>query len=386
MLTLVLGFGSVIDNFYPTALFAVELLTIFLCIRKHGCKLNSKIESYIFIFAFCSVISAVATGTPLLRYASFFIRPIVAVAIINAFKFDLSQIKYYFYKVLRLVAWLAIINFVLALFLAPLFSIMTSSSGYKVHTLGLIFNYIVSTERFGIEFIRNQGLFWEPGVLQIFMNTLVFIELFEYKNKIKKAILPIVVILTTASTTGYILLSFLLIFWYIKRLTNGGGLKKILVSLFSASIVFAILAPLVIEEVVYKSTTGVGSANKRQFDMIMGFKVAIDNPVFGIGPQVEKYMSIENKYDVSVGENVTYEARRNSNIFTMLFAYYGFPMAILFLYSLYKQNIFKTNKIYFIILIIGLFSEPVVFVDLYFVWIMSGAIQTRSKISQLSIA
>ena len=35
---------------------------------------------------------------------------------------------------------------------------------------------------FNFEFCRNQGLFWEPGILQIYLNMLFFLEAFVFKK------------------------------------------------------------------------------------------------------------------------------------------------------------------------------------------------------------
>lgn len=369
--SLLLGFGSVIDIFYPIPLLLFEYFLIAISLKQFMLKGSS--TKYIVVCVFCIIISALMTSTSLTRYGSFFFRPIIAVAILSVFCYNYGELKFYFYKNLRFIAWLSLVNFILVTIASPLFITKTSDSGYTVHTIGYVFNYIVTTERLGIEFTRNQSLFWEPGVLQIFMNTLVFIELFEYKSKFKKTILPAIIVLTTASTTGYVLLFILFVIYYLHRLHVANDLKKRIAIVSSSIIILLVIFPFVREEVNYKFTTGVGSANKRQFDMIMGTRIAIDNPIFGIGPNKEKYMEISKQYNVYVGDNVTYDPRANTNLFVSIFTYYGIPMALLFLYALYKQQIFGYRKIYFLIVVVGLLSEPVAFVDLYFVWIMSGA-------------
>ena len=59
---------------------------------------------------------------------------------------------------------------------------------------------------FGLDFCRNQGLFWEPGVLQSFLNALFFLEAFVIKKRKYLLILTGFVIMTTYSTTGLALL------------------------------------------------------------------------------------------------------------------------------------------------------------------------------------
>lgn len=375
--SLLLGFGSVIENFFPIPLQLFEYFLIAVSLKQF--KIRGTSIRYISIILVCIIVSALMTSTSVTKYGSFFVRPLVAIAILSVFRYDYNKIKFYFYKNLRLIAWLALINFILVSVASSLFLTKTSDSGYTVHTIGYIFNYIVTTERLGFEFTRNQGLFWEPGVLELLMNILVFIELFEYKSNIKKTILPGIIVLTTASTTGYVLLFILFIFYYLQRLYSANGLKKRIITIFSAVVVLLAIYPIVKEEINYKFTTGVGSANKRQFDMMMGTMIALKHPYFGIGPDKERYMDISNKFQVIVGDNISYDARANSNLFVSLFCYYGFPLALLFLLALYRQQIFVNRKIYFMIIVVGLFSEPVAFVDLYFVWIMSGAYKSDQK-------
>ena len=61
---------------------------------------------------------------------------------------------------------------------------------------------------FNFEFCRNQGLFWEPGILQIYLNMLFFLEAFVFKKSKLLLLLASVLIITTYSTTGLILLLF----------------------------------------------------------------------------------------------------------------------------------------------------------------------------------
>lgn len=372
---LILGFGSVFENFYPKLVMILEVLVILMLLRQRNkIRLLGHTKIYLLGFLVCTIVSAVMTATSITRYLSFIVRPIIALIILNIFQYNYKEIKYYFYLDLRIIAWLAFANIFVTIIFKGFFLTITSSSGYTVHTIGFVFNYIITTIRFGLEFTRNQGIFWEPGVLEIFMNTLVFIELFEYKSKINKIWLPVIIVISTASTSGYILLSILLLIWYLKRikLAKVGKKKKISIIL-SAILMIGILYPIVKEEIKYKTTTGVGSTNKRTFDLLMGFKIASQHPLFGIGPDENRYKQQSNANFITVGDNVTYDARGNSNLFSMLFCSYGFIFAILFLYVLYKQNIFIHKKIYFLIVLIGLFSEPVAFTELYFIWIMSGA-------------
>ena len=140
--SLLLGFGSVIDNFFPIPLLLFEYFLIIISLKQFGLRGYS--AKYIVIFVVCIIISALMTSTSLTRYGSFFIRPIIAVAILSVFSYKYDEIKHYFYKNLRLIAWLSLVNFILVTIASPLFITQTSDSGYTVHTIGYVFNYIVT--------------------------------------------------------------------------------------------------------------------------------------------------------------------------------------------------------------------------------------------------
>lgn len=390
-LILIVGFGSVFENFYSRFVQIIELLVIvLLLINKKTTIFKGSYKEYLFIIYLCVLISIVFTSSSITDYASLLLRPIFSLLILVAFDYKYDEIKFYFKKVLWLIAWLAAVNWFLVSFFPDLFRVSTSSSGFQINTILYLFNYLSTayTERFGIGFYRNQGIFWEPGVLEIMMNYLVYIELFEYKKKIKKIFLPAIIIISTASTSGYILFVVLLGLRYYEQLKTGNMFKKKITTILTAFIIIGAFTPLLINEIAFKTTTGVDSANMRQYDMLMGLAIVKDNPIIGIGPGKDRYMAETNKYQIFVGENVTYDTRASSNVFTTLFASYGIPFALLFIISLYRQNIFTKKKIFFIIIFIGLMSEPVVFVDLYFLWIMSGTYRTRNagnRISDISI-
>lgn len=385
MLFLVLGYGSVLENFYPLVVQVIELLLLAILSLEKKVRLRGNYGLYLCVIYSCVVFSSIMTKTSVLQYASFIVRPIIALFILSAYRYEYGEIKYYLAKVLRYVTIHAVANFIVASFFASFFTVKSSSSSYEVHTLGYVFNYLVGAERFGITFTRNQGLFWEPGVLAIMMNIYLILLLFEYKVPIRKTLLPVFVILSTVSTTGYLMLAILLGLWYIRRLKESrGSLKNEFISFFSGLIVIAAFSPILIGEVKHKTTDGIGSTNKRAFDMFMGIKVALDNPLFGIGPDKDRYITVQNKHEVIVGVNndITYEPRPNSNLFVMIFAYYGIPMGLLFLYGLFRQNVFREKRIYFLITIFALISEPVAFIDLYFLWIMSGSYKCNSNLKR----
>jgi len=378
MFVFVLGFGGVVTQFYSTTFEVISILLILLFVSSKKMHIDQVGLKGVIIFALMSIISAVATSTSILSYAGFFIRPFLALMVLAAFSYDYPQIKERLSGVLKVVAWLAVANFFVVMLFHGYMPVLTAPTGYSVHTIGFIFNYHAETTRFGIDFIRNEGLFWEPGVLVILMNIYVYLILFEYNQRISHTFLPIFVIITTASTSGYLVLSFILMIYFLKSLQKGR--HKIFVILIGAGI-FAALFPIIREEVVFKTTEGIGSTNKRYFDLIAPFELAKQHPLFGIGPNVETYLHETRNMTVDLGEYTISHETGSSNLFATLFAFYGIPMALLFFYALYRQNIFKKKWLLFLIIVIGMFSEPMAFCHLYFLFIMSGFVKERVRFS-----
>lgn len=368
----VLGFGGVFVQFYSTFFELLSIFIILLFVSQRKIHVKEAGGKAVLYFAGCSILSAIATSTSIFSYAGFFIRPLLALLVLAAFSYDYREVERCLFKVLRIVAWLALINFFVVLLFHDYMPEVVAPSGYRVHTLAYVFNYRAVTERFGMTLYRNQGLFWEPGVLVIMMNILVYLILFEYKQKFTKAVLPIIVILTTASTSGYLVVSLVLLVYFLGRLKNGQ--HKIIVLLFSVAL-FAALYPVIREEIMFKMTTGISSTNKRYFDFVAPLEIAKEHPLFGIGPSHERYMHEIKNMSFDFGGYTIDRDLGSSNLFSTLFAYYGIPMALLFLFSLYRQNICRARWLFFVIILVGLFSEPMGFCHLYFLFIMSGFVK-----------
>lgn len=98
------------------------------------------------------------------------------------------------YLILKIILIISLINIGMPHIFLSFFE--TTDAGVYVHTLYGIFNYASVINFSGFTIFRNQGLFWEPGVLQIFINLLLYMSLFVYKNS-KISILSIVVIVST---------------------------------------------------------------------------------------------------------------------------------------------------------------------------------------------
>ena len=108
--------------------------------------------------------------------------------------------------ILKIVLYHALVSFVIYFFLKG--SLIKLYGGWENKYIADSFYYLFYYDPekykfslFGIEFVRNQCWFWEPGILQIFLNILLFIEGFVVKRNKRTIFLLIIAIITTYSTS-----------------------------------------------------------------------------------------------------------------------------------------------------------------------------------------
>lgn len=371
MLLVVLGYGGIIAQFYPDILEALVIISALILVIKEAkqktIKLNKSALNLTIFILLVALFSAFVTNSPISGYKSLIIRPFICLLILCAYNNSLSYFKKCFEIVLVIVAYHAILNYIVVLLGGSYFSALTSNLGYNVNSIALIFNFATGAERFGLLFIRNQGLFWEPGVLQILMNWLVFIRLIENKESIRSAIIPIIVIFTTFSTSGYIILAVILLVWFKQ---NTKARNKNFIVILSSLILVSAFIPIVINEI--KSKSEERSTDFRTFDALMGAKIAMEYPIIGIGYSHEKYKAEIPHFSVDVDLGSEGFDRANTNGIAQLFVFFGIPLGLFFLLGLYKQRVFKNKLLVFFIFLFSICTEPIIFVTLILLFLISG--------------
>lgn len=158
--------------------------------------------------------------------------------------------------------------------------------GTVYHTLGIGGTVDLST----MTRKRNCGIFTEPGIYQIYLNTaLLFLmrdDIFSIRKKRNFFILFSVTILSTMSSMGYIIYVLVLVLYYIeKKDTLYVGMRDtisarlfLLCIALVIGVVFEFYLGVVMDFV--KSTNSFGS---RHDDTLLTFLIASDYPVWGIG-------------------------------------------------------------------------------------------------------
>jgi|TARA_B110000902_G_scaffold107077_1_gene126593 hypothetical protein len=307
----------------------------------------------------------------------------------NNRKADIFLIR--LHSVLMLISFHAFFNFIIYFFMKN--NLTTISSVYhECETFMHLFFYTPSkgiVNVFGFEFCRNQGFFWEPGILQAFLNMLFFLEAFVMKKRKGILLLITFLIITTYSTTGLILL-LLQLFIYVKS-----EMKKNIIIL---PIVLSLIIPiyLIFNLNIDSKVQGEkeSSFQKRVFDLTQPVFIALENPLTGIGLDVFQFQNIRQKFYISsnsvqsinsltgIDAKVEVSDKGSSNSIMFLLAGAGFPSAILLLVMFFKQQIVVEKKwLWMVIMVISVMSEPLLLRPFFFIFIVSGFTQFFHRIT-----
>ena len=266
---------------------------------------------------------------------------------------------------------------------------------YECDTFNYIFYFAFLEEKkhaffslFGLDIIRNQGLFWEAGVAQVFFNIFFFLEAHIVKRSKLLLALTAFTILTTYSTAGITILLLQFIYYVIVELRRN---LLIIPIILIASLPFY----NVFTENVEAKFTGEQEASfqKRFFDMVQPFFIALENPITGIGLDLYKFQ--EYRYNFIFSSN-TFESLQqqtgvelkmsgtdegSSNSFMFLLATMGFPTGLFFIYMFLKQKIIsKRNEMLIAIIVLSLISSPLFLRPFFFIFILSGIMHAANRI------
>lgn len=285
------------------------------------------------------------------------------------------------YKVLKLILYYSLISF-LVYFLVKDQLFLITSEYHESLTFNYLFYYSPKEESvfnlFGIDFHRNAGVFWEAGILQAYLNILFFLEL-SYFNKDKKLLALILLgVLTTYSTTGLALIIVQIVYFLRKEVKN-----NIVTVIF-----FTLLFPLyfLLTTNINEKVNGENESSfqKRLFDLTQPFFIAIENPLNGIGLDLDRFNEVREEFyigtsirnslrDFGIEQTVDTTSKGSTNSVMYLLAGMGFPVTILFIWMLFKQNIVKQNRwLWFLLTFIIAMSEPLLLRPFFLIFIVSG--------------
>jgi hypothetical protein len=379
--------GSVISVFQRNTLLAILFAyTVFLMIISGRAIRKGLINSYLFgilLVSVCIFFNYYFSNQPqdFVKYIflslEFLVTGILCIYFFSIFTYE--QFQLIFIKVLRFIRWHALICAVLISFFPGLFTIHLTYAytNYNVNSFLLFFYALAKQYSFnigGLSLVRNQGLFWEPGVLQFYLNLLLFYELYVFKSKNISVILTILVIISTYSTSAYIIvlvISSPAIFQNIKRKP---GIFFPLTFLILGAFIPFMIGNLQNKFQGEKQT----SSAVRVFDVVQQFEIIKDHVFAGVGLDDQQYEHIRSQYKISgffanpiEDENAADRGSTNSILF--LLAAIGLPMGFLWLYAYIKQPFIKNRKFLITFLVLtGVFVEPLLLKPFFITFIMAG--------------
>ncbi len=222
----------------------------------------------------------------------------------------------------------------------------------------------------GLSFNRNMGMFWEPGILQLFLNLLLFVQLFYRKTAIYKVVFTVFVLITTFSTTGLLTMLTIMLFKFKSLIT----FKNFFIVLPIGLLIISPLLPLIFENVADK-TTGkhATSGYVRFFDFLQGIAMTKDYPLSGVGLSIDPMWALQERSYKTVFGFTIGDPSGGVNSIVKIFTMLGLPTALLYFYALYRQTVFtKHKKIFFLILLMTFMGEPIGLRTLFIFLVMNG--------------
>lgn len=228
--------------------------------------------------------------------------------------------------------------------------------------------------------IRNQGIFWEPGILQFYMNILLYLALFYYE-KYAVAIISLLVILTTVSTTGYLITFLILMSFFYNKLRR---------NLFIAPVILMVVPVLIFATYWNLNNKLTGntskSANVRILDAVVGVSMFLQHPMVGASISQEVYK--KKYYSYGVGKREEYrlseeelEGKGTTNSVLFILSGLGLPIFLIICYFVLTQSIFgRHKKILFIILFLTALSEPIINTAFISIFIISGFFEFHTRL------
>lgn len=382
MLLIIISFGGVLFVFHQIIIDIFLTLSILTVILLNRYKLSVHLLYACFVFIVFCIIHSLVVQLVITSYLSLVYRFVIAVLTITAFNRNYDTLVYFLIKALKIFCIFSLINFILIHFLPyGAFSPMVAESGFFTRTLGYIFNHSAIAILEPIRIMRNCGAFWEPGILQIIGNLLICYILFEQNHSIKKAWLPILVVITTASTTGYIILGILLLMKYRKMITF--SLKGFGIILLGIAVILTVGYTSLNKFNNKDKSFEESSSLMRMYDLLMTAKIAIYHWPTGVGYSPDRITDLQSINSISLSGEMVSAERGTTNGTLQIFAYFGLILAPIYFIFVWRQKIFARRGLFFLVWILALSSEPLIFTSLSWLIFVSGIDNVGFRSKQL---
>lgn len=273
--------------------------------------------------------------------------------------YTLKEFVSSFYYIILFLAICSIIGFVLSMFGSSIINqgqVLTNTTGFTYRNF-----YFYVAQSANIDFLRNQGIFREPGVFQMYLILALTLAFVNAKSvNVNEFIILSLALILTKSTTGYITYIFLLLL--LLSLGFVSTKHKIIVFLIIA---FGGLYIFSSTEWLYSESGGYSVFNKilhntastvsRTASITENIKIFLEHPIFGAG--MSNLVELFPEYTF---RDYSMLLEDNTNTILVQFSTHGIFYGILWCYGFFylSKSMFskKLQQFLFLIIIILLFS------------------------------
>lgn len=273
---------------------------------------------------------------------------------------DFKEFVCIFNKIITFFALVSIFGYLIVLLYKEaliIFPIISNTAQNLFYFAGVFVSPISSYSKY----IRNYGIFREPGVYQMYLiMALIFQNFVPKENSLFTYVILIFAVITTMSTTGYIALAIVLFLIF----TNDRGLsykrKSLLLFMVFAGILILLFYTDIFSlssEKMYDSVFGklryIGrSTTIARFGSITeNIKITFENPLFGAG-----ITSLDALFPQYTAERYGISSVHNTNTFLIQFASHGIIYGLLWVFVYLRFSLVLNRKnaliIFLIILIL----------------------------------
>ena len=338
------------STYFTIKYIALVALTLFLLIKKT--RVTKKSLTLLVILVFLFFFSAIVSGWFKIGFVYNLI--LLLAGLVYASGYPLSFFKEAFCKIMTFLSLYALIIYFVNLF-APgvlsVFPVMYNTSGNEFR------NAIFSISFYSLQ-LRNFGLFREPGVFMIYLNTALFFEWFSEKASTKRLFLYILTLLTTVSTAGFLIGAIIF---------AGGALyrkqtKNVIIALPLVILAYYVLTQ---EDSIYGilllgkvSDGGSGTAFVRMASFLIPMRLFTEYPL-GTGPdlfnQLFPIFSASMYGEAFDGDLATATLFKMLAVYGILVFTFYFGAFISFIKKCYKNTYLRW--LFFIVLFLALGNE-----------------------------
>lgn len=282
----------------------VIILTAFQLISRKKIILNYSYSMMAFVLCSIAGLSCIVNMSFGVLNLYVFIQWIIAILLVSTF--TLEEMSRAYVKAIYIISAFSLVGFSAVVFIPSLvekFPYITTTKWIGDSVSQNIRNMFVCVGVIGVNYKRNWGIFYEPGMFAFQLNMAIFMMLFINRDiRIKELIVLTIAQLTTTSTNGYATLVLLYFTYFTQkksvRTVNGRISPKYDRMLRNGILTFAIVALIGVCVFFIKNpsrwrffisklseaTGNLGSGYERFRALKIAMTCIIRNPILGVSP------------------------------------------------------------------------------------------------------